>query len=131
MKDKKLPKLTPSEFEIMNIIWEKGKASIGTIMDIINTKRKEQLRRSTIRVQVIRLEKKGWLKSKKLNRQFHYSATTPRAEASLRIVDEVRRQAFKGSHFELVKALFANSDVSSMEIEKIRNFIDKQNGEKK
>jgi BlaI family transcriptional regulator, penicillinase repressor len=129
MKKKLLPRLTPSEFEIMSVIWEKGKATVGEIMDVINAKRKEQLRRATIRVQVIRLEAKGWLKGEKLNSHLHYSATAQRAEASLRIVDEVRNQAFKGSHFELVKALFSNSDVSSMEIEKIRNFIDKQQEE--
>jgi hypothetical protein len=42
------------------------------------------------------------------------------------VVDEVRNKAFKGSYFELVKALFANSDVSSAEIRKIRDFIDCQ-----
>jgi BlaI family transcriptional regulator, penicillinase repressor len=126
MKEKQLPRLTPSEFEIMSVVWEKGKAAVGEIMDVVNANRKEQLRRSTIRVQVIRLEEKGWLKGEKLNSRFHYSATVPRTEASLRMVDEVRNQAFKGSYFELVKALFSNSDVSSMEIQKIRNFIDEQ-----
>ena len=129
MKEKRLSRLTPSEFEIMSVVWDKGNATIGAIMDVINAKRKEQLRRATIRVQVIRLEEKGWLKEEKLNSHLHYSATAQRAEASLRMVDEVRNQAFKGSHFELVKALFANSDVSSMEVEKIREFIDKQQEE--
>ncbi|MBU8902181.1 MAG: BlaI/MecI/CopY family transcriptional regulator [Victivallales bacterium] len=126
MKAKQLPRLTPSEFEIMSIVWEKGKTTVGAIMELINAKRKEQLRRSTIRVQVIRLAEKGWLKGEKLDSGLHYSAIAPRADASLRMVDEVRNQAFRGSYFELVKALFANSDVSSMEIEKIRNFIDEQ-----
>ena len=96
MKKKTLPRLTPSEFEIMNVIWDKGKTTIAEIMDVINSRRKEELRRATIRVQVIRPEEKGWLKGEKLNSHLHYSASAPRSEASLRMVDEVRNQPLRG-----------------------------------
>ncbi|QSH42253.1 BlaI/MecI/CopY family transcriptional regulator [Lentisphaerota bacterium ZTH] len=127
--NKHLPRLTPAEFEIMNIVWAKGEATVGEILDAVNASRKEQLRRATIRVQVVRLEKKGWLKVEKLNNLLYYSATTAKAEASHHMINEIRTKAFQGSYFELVKTLFKNSDVSSTEIEKIRDFISRQREE--
>jgi predicted transcriptional regulator len=124
-----LPKLTSAEFDIMNVVWDKGKTTVGTILDVINQSREEPLRRSTIRVQVIRLEEKGWLKGEKTGSNLHYSARVPRSEATHCLIDDVRKKAFNGSCFELIKTLFKKTDVSSDEIQKIRHFINQQDKE--
>lgn len=125
MAKKSLPRLTPSEFEIMDIIWDAGETTVAHIAEQINAQRQESLRSATIRVQVKRLIKKGWVRSKKINSIIHYSAAVPRAEVSSNMVDDVRERVFGGSYFDMVKALFSSKDISGEDIEKIRELIEK------
>jgi predicted transcriptional regulator len=121
----KLPKLTPSEFEIMDVVWKNGSATVGMILDAINAARSDELRRSTIRVQVVRLEKKGWLKSERKG-ALCYLPVRSRIEATQEIIEDIKVRAFKGSCFEMIKALLSHSRVSGDEIQRVRKFINEQ-----
>ncbi|GAH13443.1 unnamed protein product [marine sediment metagenome] len=74
MAKKRVRKLSPSNLEIMNIVWAKGEVSVNDIFEAINAKRLDKLRRTTIQVQMNRLEDYGWLKHKIKGRTFFYSA---------------------------------------------------------
>lgn len=123
-ENNKLPKLTPSEFEIMDVVWKNGSATVGMILDAVNTTRSEELRRSTIRVQVVRLEKKGWLKSEQKG-SLRYMAAISKSEATREIVEDIKVRAFKGSCFEMIKALLSHSRADVDEIQRIKTFINK------
>ncbi len=124
MSNKSLPQLTPSEFSIMNVVWQARKLTVTEIMTEVNAARKKQLKRATIQVQVLRLEEKGWLKHSKDGNRFLFSAVVPREDASIDIVRDVRDRIFGGSCTELVRALFDHKDVSTEELHKLRNLVD-------
>lgn len=126
---KKIQKLSDSNIEIMNIVWEKGEASINDVLESINSRRKKTLKRATIQVQMKRLEKYGWLKNRKVGREFLYSALIGQEEATKDILDNVRKKVFGGSRSELVKCLFADSDVSPEELERIIQYLEEYNKE--
>ena len=125
MKKELLPKLTPPEFAIMNAVWTAPKATLSEIMNSVNSDREKKLQRTTIQVQVRRLEEKGWLTHSDVGHRFLFSATIPRCEASDAIIKDVRERIFGGSCVELVKSLFSGSDVSPEEVKKLRKLIDK------
>jgi BlaI family transcriptional regulator, penicillinase repressor len=125
MKKGTLPKLTPSEFEIMNAVWNSAELTVTEIMKEVNTNNSRNLTRSTIQVQVGRLEEKGWLTHREEGNRFIFSATTPRSEASAAIALDIGGRIFGGSCVELVKAFFSRSAVSSEEIKQLRELIDK------
>jgi BlaI family transcriptional regulator, penicillinase repressor len=126
----KLPKLTPSEFEIMNAVWNKKEVSITEIMHAVNAKSEKNFARSTIQVQVGRLEEKGWLAHRNDVNKFLLFATVQRKDASMSIVKDVNERIFGGSCAELVKSLLNGREkISSDEIKKIRGIIDKYEGE--
>lgn len=56
-----LPRLTPSEFEIMDAIWNAAEMTVTEVMKQINAFSERALSRSTIQVQIQRLAEKGWL----------------------------------------------------------------------
>ena len=124
MKKAELPKLTPPEFEIMDAVWHAGELTATEILNAVNAGKARQLRRTTIQVQVTRLEEKGWITHRADGNKFLFRATVPRREASAAIVWDVNERVFGGSCVELVKSLFTNSAVSSEEIKKLRDFID-------
>ena len=82
MKKVTLPKLTPAEFEIMDAVWNAGELTVTEIMQKINETHNRNLTRSTIKVQVGRLEEKGWLIHRQEGNKFIYQSTTPHSETS-------------------------------------------------
>lgn len=123
MKKTELPKLTPSEFEIMNAVWQAGELTVTGIMNAVNTTRQKKLIRSTIQVQVNRLEEKGWLAHREDGNKFLFRTTMPREEALTAIVRDLNERVFGGSCVELVKSLFNHSAISPEEIKKLRELI--------
>lgn len=122
---KAMPKLTPPEFEIMEVVWKIGEATVTEIMNAVNGSGDRRLTRSTIQVQVLRLEEKGWLSHRADGNRFLFFATVPRGEASAEIVKDLKERVFGGSCAELVKALFDHTEISPDEIKKLRKLISK------
>jgi predicted transcriptional regulator len=121
----KIKKLSDANLEIMNIVWDRGEVSINDVLEAVNLKRNDKLKRATIQVQMKRLEKYGWLKHRKVGREFYYSALRGQEEATKDILDNVRKKVFGGSRAELVKCLFTDSNVSSEELERIMQYLEK------
>jgi len=125
MKNSALPKLTPAEFEIMSAVWEAGELTVTAILRQVNATHRKKLKRSTIQVQVNRLEEKGWLLHREDGNRFIFRSTMPRQVASAAIARDIGERVFGGSCVELVKAFFSQSAVSPEEIKKLRELIDK------
>ncbi|MBN2420288.1 MAG: BlaI/MecI/CopY family transcriptional regulator [Deltaproteobacteria bacterium] len=125
---KKLAKLTDPEFEIMKIVWDRGKVTINEVLDAVNSLHNRNLRRTTIQVQMKRLEEKGWLTHREEGRVFLYESTRGREEVSREITSDIKKRIFDGSYANLVKALFQGADVTKDEIKRIRKILDDYEG---
>lgn len=125
MKKSQLPKLTPAEFEIMDAVWNAGELTVTKILHQVNAANKRKLKRSTIQVQVARLEEKGWLTHRREGNKFIFRSTVARNEASAAIALDIGERVFGGSCVELVKAFFSRSEVTPEEIRQLRELIDK------
>lgn len=124
MRETTLPKLTPAELNVMQAVWEAGELTVTEIMKSVNSENEKSLKRTTIQVQVLRLEEKGWLEHREDGNRFLFRATVPKEQASAEIVRDVREQIFGGSCAELVRTLFNHTKISPAEIQKIRKMID-------
>ena len=128
MSQNEVRKLSAANFEIMKVIWEKGEATAAEVLDAINKKRKEKIGRTSILVQLTRLREYGWLKYRKVNRTYYYSAAFGREKATRDIIDDVKTRIFDGSHSELVRCLFENSEITDEEIKDIRDILNRCDG---
>ena len=122
---KRNSKPSEAQMEILNAIWEKGEATIDDVLYKINRGRKKPLRRTTVQVQMARLEKKGWLAHRKDGKIYVYRALKEKNESLEHISQDIRNNIFNGSCAEMVKCFLKTSDVSEEELEDIRNFIEK------
>ena len=124
MAAKGLPKLTEAEFEIMKIVWARGEVTTNDVLEAVNARKPNKLKRTTIQVQMTRLEEKGWLIHRKESRTFYYRATRGRKEVSAEITADINTRIFDGSYTDLVKCLFQSSKISHQEIKRIRKILD-------
>src|SRR5512136_771594 len=104
---KNIRKLSDANLDIMRLAWQKGEVTINDVLEAINRIRIDKVKRATIQVQMRRLERYGWLKHRKDNREFYYSPLRGEDEAKINILRSVRDRVFGGSYSELVKCLFS------------------------
>jgi len=109
----------------MKVAWEKGEVTINDVMDAINAKRKNKIRRTTVQVQMSRLEDYGWLKHSEEGRTYVYSAVVEKQKTRREILEDIKNRVFGGSRAELVKCLIEDSDVSPDEIKELRALLKK------
>lgn len=122
--NKKLPKLAAAEFEIMSAVWKNGESTVTEIMNAVNADTGKTLARSTIQMQIFRLEEKGWLQRREDGNKFYFSSTASRQQATEMIADNVKKTFFGDSCTELVKALFSSrEEISEEELADLRRII--------
>ena len=129
MASQRPPKLSDAEWEIMNIIWDRGESTVLDVLAAINGSREEKVGRTTVQVQMTRLEEKGWLTYRTEDRTYYYKPTQCREYAASRFVRDATARVFGGSGAELVRALFSNVPLSKKEIEELRGILDSYKGE--
>lgn len=74
-----IQEITPSEWELMRIVWTKGKIYSRELINLMQAKRSWS--DSTIKTLLRRLVKKGLLATEKEDRRFLYTATISETEA--------------------------------------------------
>lgn len=113
----------------MELVWQKGEVTVNDVLEAINAARKDKVKRATVQVQMRRLERYGWLKHRKENREFYYSPLRSEAEAKVDILHNVRNRVFGGSYAELVKCLFSGERISEEEFQRIVKFLNEHDKE--
>ncbi|MFW6132012.1 MAG: BlaI/MecI/CopY family transcriptional regulator [Candidatus Aminicenantaceae bacterium] len=116
-------KLSPGNLEIMKIVWEKKEVTINDVLKAINEKRSDKIRRTTVQVQMRRLEEYGWLTHRTEGRTFHYSAVKEKQNTRKEILKDIINRVFSGSRTELVKCLMDDRDLKPEEIIELRNIL--------
>ena len=82
------PKLSRLEFQIMEILWNRGDSSIREIQDSFPAKRRPAY--TTIQTTVYRMEDKGAVRRLKKVGNFHiFSASLTRDAAQRRLIDDL------------------------------------------
>ncbi len=123
MGKKNIQKLSDANLEIMKLAWQKGEVTINEVLEAVNATRKKKLKRATIQVQMRRLERYGWLRHRKENREFYYSPLKGEAEAKENILHHIRHRVFGGSYAELVKCLFSGAPIPGEELKRIMEYL--------
>ncbi|MFO1095890.1 MAG: BlaI/MecI/CopY family transcriptional regulator [Planctomycetaceae bacterium] len=116
-----LPPLSDTQLEIMNLIWQRGEASVSDVWKALAERR--PVARNTIHTLIVRLEEKGWLTHRE-DAGFLYAATVSQEDAQRQTVQRLIDTVFAGSAEELVLTLLASGAVSRPELERIRKQIE-------
>ena len=121
--------LSPANLEIMKVVWGKGEVTVNEVFETINSRRRHKLRRTTIQVQMKRLEGYGWLTHREEGRSYYYSAVKEKQTTRKDILDDIKNRVFGGSRAELVRCLLEDEDVTAEEARELRRLIQEYRGE--
>ena len=96
---------------------------INFILDGINEKRDQPVKRATLQVQLRRLEGKGWLKKEQKERAYLFSASQKEQTSFLTIALDAKERLFDGDCSKFVRCLFENDKLSGDEIADLKRLL--------
>jgi predicted transcriptional regulator len=119
----KSPNLTEAELRLMDIVWEKGCATVAEVAEALPADL--NLAYNTVLTTLRILEDKGYLRHEKPKegRAYTYYPVIGREEASRSAVRYLVSRFFRNSPELLVLNLLHDEDLSMSELERIRSLI--------
>ena len=121
MAGKKSQGLTDAELRLMEVVWEKGSA---TVSDVVEALPKDlPLAYSTVLTTLRILETKGYLAHIKDGRAFIYRPVVGREQARESAVTHLLRRFFEGSPELLMLKLMEKRKIDQKELKRLRKRI--------
>lgn len=115
-------KPTESELEILQILWEKGEASVREVHEIL-VKNKDVGYTTTLKMMQI-MHEKGLVNRDSSARTHIYSANVSRESTQQHLLDRMIANVFNGSAARLVMHALGNHTASAEEIAEIKKYLD-------
>jgi predicted transcriptional regulator len=116
------PKLSRREREIMDIVYRRGRASVGEVLEDMP----DPPSYSAVRALMGIMLDKGHLKRERVGTKYIYSATRSRRHAGRSALSRVLETFFDGSAEKAVAALLetADSDLTPAELDRLAQLIE-------
>jgi predicted transcriptional regulator len=124
MARKKSPHFTDAELRLMEVLWNKGSATVSDVLEGLKTK--PALAYSTVITTLRILEIKGYVSHKKEGRAFTYQPLVGRDEARQSAITHLLQRLFEGSPELLVTSLFEDRKISAAEMKRLRALIEEE-----
>ena len=124
--------LTELQLEIMNVLWQRGEATVGDVRNALRPDR--DLAHTTVATLLSRLEKKGAVRHRTEGRQYVYAPAVEAARVQRSVMSDLSElldRLFGGDVTHAVSHLLAESDVNAEELARVRELIDRKEAELK
>jgi len=123
MTQKRLPALSPSETEILRLVWQVGKATVQEVCDSLPARRK--IAYATVQTLLRRLEKKGYLKHDIRGKAHVFSPAVKQEAVIKRSVGDFLERLFGGDPIPLMQYLAEHGKIGAEDIEKLKRLVSK------
>ena len=124
MTQNKLPALSPSETEILRLVWQLDKAAVQDVCDKLPAKRK--IAYATVQTLLRRLEKKGYLKHRIRGKAHVFFAAVKSENVIKRSVNDFLDRLFGGDPVPLMQYLAEHGKIDAGDIEKLKRLAGKK-----
>lgn len=121
-KSSQLPKPTESELEILQILWQRGKATVREVHEELATI-KDAGYTTTLKLMQI-MNEKGLVKRDDSSKTHIYEAIVSKEKTQQHMVGKLMNTLFDGSASQLVMRALGGSKPTKKEIEEIQKLID-------
>lgn len=120
--------LTEAELRIMNVLWQKGSATVHEVLESLPAK--PMLAYNSVLTIVRILEKKGYVKHVKDRRAHVYTPQIAREDASRSEVRRLVSRFFGDSHELLVMNILEDKSIDAGELDRLRQLLEEKAGER-
>jgi BlaI family transcriptional regulator, penicillinase repressor len=118
---KKSPTLTEAELRLMEVLWQKGTASVHQLLEALPPK--PALAYNSVLTTIRILEKKGYVQHIKDGRAHIYMPLVRREEATRFEIRNLVNRFFKNSHELLVLNLLEDKSIDAEELKRLRELV--------
>jgi predicted transcriptional regulator len=119
---RKSPTLTEVELELMDVLWDRGQATVAEIVEALP---EERLAYSSVLTMMRILEQKGYVTHEKEGRAFIYRPLVDRQQAQKSVIGYLLRRFFDNSPELLVVNLLEHEEVGPEEVIRLKRMIEK------
>jgi BlaI family penicillinase repressor len=112
--------LTELENAVMRVVWDSGPCSVEAVYEVVS--RDRDLKETTVRTLLRRLEQKGYLKHEAEGRAYLYQATEPSRSLAARAVRQIIDRFCQGSVEELVSGMVEAKVLTAEEMKRLEDF---------
>ena len=123
-------KPTDAELAILQILWEKGQASVKEVHEILNESRDASKAYTTTLKTLQIMTEKGMVLRDPSGRKHIYRAAIEKKDTQKQLIRDLLLSAFRGSTSALVMQALGSSDTSDEELDQIKALIDQMKNEK-
>lgn len=116
------PTLTPSELEIMKIVWQRGEVTVRDVYETLLARRR--IAYTTVMTMMKVLEDKGHLRKRQEERAYVYRASRAQAVVLRSMVREFVGRVFGGSAQPLLVHLIRDRQLTADEIDEVARMIE-------
>ena len=124
MARRKSPNLTDAELRLMEVIWDKGEATVGDVVD--GLPKSVPLAYSTVLTTLRILENKGYIRHSKSGRAFVYRPVVGRDQARAKALTHLLRRFFDNSPEALMLNLIEAKKIDPRELARLRKRIEEE-----
>jgi predicted transcriptional regulator len=124
---KQSPTLTEAELRLMEVLWEKGSASVHQLLEALPEK--PALAYNSVLTTIRILEKKGYVQHIKDGRAHIYTPLVGREEATRFEIRNLVNRFFKSSHELLVLNLLEDKGIDRAELQKVKELLQASGGQ--
>jgi BlaI family transcriptional regulator, penicillinase repressor len=111
--------LTPTELEIISVLWETGPANVQTVQQ----KLKRELAYTTVQTMLNILHRKGKVKRTLENRAYLYQATVSRRQVVSHTIGDLVDRLFGGSAESLVMSLLETKHLTPQKLARLNEIL--------
>lgn len=113
--------LTELESEVMRVVWDTGPCSVEAVHEVVSKKR--DLKETSVRTILRRLEQKGYLRHEEQGRAYVYRAAEPARSLAARAVRQIIDRFCKGSVEDLVTGMVEGKMLSKGELDRLEELV--------
>jgi predicted transcriptional regulator len=114
-------KLGGRQLAVMHVLWDRGEATVSEVQELLGVD--PPLAYSTVATVLSRMERKGLIEHRTVDRQYFYRPLVTKDGAGQSIVGELVDRVFGGSPAELVNHLLSSEQVDQRELERIKRLV--------
>ena len=124
MGRKRSPTLTEAELRLMEVLWQKGSATVGEVVEALP--RKKSVAYSTVLTTLRILEQKGYVRHTKEGRAFIYHPVVDRRQACHNAVTYLVSRFFNNSPELLVLNMLEDGKIDREELERLKRLTEEK-----
>ena len=119
---KKLPELSPAEWDVMKKVWDLKKTNVREVFE--DLKESQGWAYNTVRTMMERLRDKGYLETRKVGNMYFYQPAVSRRSISLAALRRFADKVFDGAIGPVVSYLIQEEGLSEQEKREIKRLLD-------